>query len=313
MFIGSWNLLISKYQIASKFTTDNFDYLLYFKLFKGDLSELKFNISIDYLNALVTRPIIVKPFKLSYFHIETLILLILIVISLIFKKNRKTKIIIAIMRHLGSIGYAYAMMLSYVYSFPYEEAVTLTMFDRYMLLYVLSGLILIIMYLINGASDNKDFSLLITVVFIFLFTSNDTIISNKPVLRYNGLFDDYSYRFVEKLKETKQDDRIMLISQNDVIKMLKLRFYGIENENKIDYVDVKYFDNYEDTGTSYNQKEFINLLKEYDYVYVCDIDDSIFKLWNKDTINEDCKVDHFYKIDKCSESYCSLTALYRDY
>lgn len=97
--------------------------------------------------------------------------------------------------------------------------------------------------------------------------------------------------FVNFVESEIDNERVLIISQNDVTKRNVLR-----------YLDISYAGNHEyDIGEAMWENDYWALLMEYDYIYICDYDESFIHFWEMTTTAE-LKMDHFYKIE-CDEMY----------
>lgn len=108
--------------------------------------------------------------------------------------------------------------------------------------------------------------------------------------------------FVNFVESEIDNERVLVISQNDVTKRNVLRYYVIEKDKQFRYLDISYAGNHEyDIGEAMWEDDYWALLMEYDYIYICDYDESFIHFWEMTTTAE-LKMDHFYKIE-CDEMY----------
>ena len=45
------------------------------------------------------------------------------------------------------------------------------------------------------------------------------------------------------------------------------------------------------------EEEYIDMLNDYDYLYICDFDDSFYQHFWKNMTNEELRTDTFYSVD----------------
>lgn len=146
-------------------------------------------------------------------------------------------------------------------------------------------------------NNGKELHYLALLVVIIFLINIDTIKASKPILKYNGKLDMYNERYVNFINENP-DKKYLVISQNDVEKRNVLRFYTIENDDNINYFDISYAGNNEyDIGVALWEDEYIDMLNDYDYLYICDYDDSFYQHFWKNITIEELKMDHFYSVD----------------
>ena len=101
-----------------------------------------------FVEAFFNRDIMVHPIELSYFWLIIIIVFVLSIFGIIKKKD-KTYYLTTLMYFLGSLGYALAILLSYLFIFGYEGT-TLAMYGRYMQTYTYAGVIIVLMLMANN-------------------------------------------------------------------------------------------------------------------------------------------------------------------
>ena len=300
LFFISWNIVVDYYLTEQKFDVSSYNFFFFIDYFKGDMYKWQIDTVNNFFNAVFNRPLIIQPFNLSYIG-ALIIISLLIMATSIINKDMKKKVIYSLMYLLGGLGYAYSLLLSYVYAFGYLEGPSLAMFDRYCSLYLIFGFVFIFMISIKEISmkenNGKELHYLALLVVIIFLINIDTIKASKPILKYNGKLDMYNERYVNFINENP-DKKYLVISQNDVEKRNVLRFYTIENDDNINYFDISYAGNNEyDIGVALWEDEYIDMLNDYDYLYICDYDDSFYQHFWKNITIEELKMDHFYSVD----------------
>lgn len=302
LFYCSWSFLVNFYGIEAKFSISSYDFMVLPKYFLSPdiLTEQNRVIISNFIEAFIDRSLIIQPIKLSYFQAILFSSIGIITFSVISKQ--KTLIMQGTMYFLGGLGYAYAMLLSYVFSFGYLEGPSLAMYDRYMSTYIIFGIAFIFFIAILNIKKNQPLPYVIVLIIMIPFISFDTVKMSKPVFSYNGLLDFYNKRFVNFVESEIDNERVLVISQNDVTKRNVLRYYVIEKDKQFRYLDISYAGNHEyDIGEAMWEDDYWALLMEYDYIYICDYDESFIHFWEMTTTAE-LKMDHFYKIE-CDEMY----------
>lgn len=305
-----WKNKIIEYNIAPKFSSSDFEIGTIIKYFAGTLSSYRMDIISKFIKAIIFEPIVGSFIKLSYLSSIIIITVILIIIEFFYK--RKNGLLLIGFYFIGAIIYSYSVLLAYLYTFDYVEAIALTMFTRYILLYVIFGIIYLLYCFISFSLQRNNYAILLCFVYLSFFISKDTIISSIPAISYNGMFDNNNYRFKEIVNNIDKNSKVIIISQNDPVKLAALKYYGIENIHKIDSIDIYDGSNPDKIGTPYWKKDLLELFKNYDYVYICDIDDSIYNLWSSVT-DLPCKDDHMYKIEEVNDEFCKMSLLYEDF
>lgn len=290
LFYKSWSFLVSFYNIDMKFDVSELNLFAIFKYIAGKTNEYETYIISRFIKNTVLGATIIKPINMSYAMICIVITIGLIVVAKIYKK--KEIAIISCVFFVGAIGYAYALMLSYVYSFGPYEGPYLTMYDRYVSTYIFAGFVLMFM-LVN---DNQNLCIknkVAIIVCCLLFTSVNTLRTCKPVLNSDGLLDKYNQRYVDYIKNFN-NEKVLVISQNDPLARNILRYYTIDYDHNTTYLELKYAGDGYDVGVPMWEDEFAELLKDYDYLYICDYDDSFYHY--KGYFSDDIQICHLYKI-----------------
>ncbi len=289
----SWSSLISSYGIESKFNVSEINFLFPVDYFKGTLDYLQPETVDNFVNALFHNGIISWPIKISY---AAFMVVIPLLITLADYDNLKKSLTIAIMYLGGGLGYAYAMLLSYIYLFGYSEGPTITMFDRYMLIYVLAGFFILYSLFAPKVKDSYK-NVIIMGVVVCAFIRPGTIMVSQPQLQHDSQYDEV-FSMIEKYDSMIEDDeKVLVISQRSPEKRAAIRYYLSDNEGKYTFVDLTYAaDNNYDDGVPTWDDEYQEMLWEYDYIFISDYDETFYNhFWYADfTILEN----HYYKINK---------------
>lgn len=305
IFKYSWTWLLQTNNVHSKFTTSSFDYFVIFRYLVGKTNLYETDIINRFIYTCFTRPILIKPFKLSYVTIVLLLSLILFLILKPKNSNNKKSLLIALCYLIFGIIYAYAMLCSYIYGFSESEGPGLIMFDRYMMTCVVAGLVLCFQML--NYFFNKSYTQITCLIAILLSTNSNTLINSSPVFKYNGKQDFFSQRFNDLLYQYDISNNLIIIEQGDVLKSCILR-YSIDK--KINYNDLDLvIDDCKDEESI--KKIIFDKLNNYDYVYLAFVDDRLISIWN--LMNDDePKQDHLYKIIQ-ENNYIKLKACFNDW
>ena len=153
IFYLSWNIYVSNLDVSAQFVVSD---IKIFSVFKDMFTDSKAGLaSRNFIEALYKRSLYTS-FNISYLVMVLLNSLILLII------NKKDKIEHIIVYILGAIGYAFLMMLLYMYSFNDVEGINLASYVRYMSTYVLTGQLLIFYNL------KIDKTIFISLVFVIL-------------------------------------------------------------------------------------------------------------------------------------------------
>lgn len=215
-----------------------------------------------------TGTLMSHPFKMSYFFVTLLMFAIISLIIYITRQN-KEKYSISELYFLGSIGYALALLIAYCTVFAEYEAVTIAQCGRYMESYTYAGLIFIFMILIKNIDSYKY--LLILMILSFLFVEPDSI----GTLIYNPNRENTMGAQRENLKRYfayEFDDKDMVFfNQNDFISNMVVKYLAEDKTKYITYA----WQLPQDTTVD----EFIELIRDKEYIFVGTYDSMLENLW----------------------------------
>lgn len=220
VFYLIWKAIVSLNGIQGQFSLNNFS------LRKEAVSVLKM-----YLDAIVSKPLFVKPI-----HINTLLSFIITVVALfiIDKTNNKK---LTITYGVGFVLYLGVICLLYMFVFSVEEALILSSFERYIISYVYIGLVLITMCICNL---NKTIEYVVYFVFVILLCdfSNaniNNILDKKRILVINQQNADIDFNFNQTTGSIYSFDECPYLNDGEIDKFKNI----IKN---YDYVYVYLYD-----------------------------------------------------------------------
>lgn len=263
--------------------------------------EYQQKIVSNYLNALGKESITNSYIPLTYFGCLLFIVVILFIECFYYKKQlEKRKFIeVIITLIIGSFGYAFVMLILYVFSFGEVEGLALASFNRYMPTYILIGLSLCYMIFIYG-EDNKNSNSnqlkyhIVLVILLLLFQYPSNIRKLLPKVKKTPI-NPYMYHASKISEKTESNSKIFLIVQNSGGDyQFAVKYYMNPRTTNLKYFSFP-IDNIEDYK-AYFDNNIKNYMVEFDYLYVITINDEI---WNKyDFILKDNNIEkeQVYKI-----------------
>lgn len=243
------------------------------------------------------EPIMTRPFNISYFFLSLLFALILLLLGHL-KGNIKKNSYLSIIFFLGSIGYALAMLLSYLTVFGIYEALGLAMYGRYMQSYTYFGLVLIFYILLDLFDDYKCIlGLCIIGVVLVEPKSIDTIIYKKD----REVYRKEDRQYLEEYFNNMYDgwNKIVCINQTDVLYAGLIRYEaGIYNEHIV----------YEQLIDGSSVNDLKNVIGDSQYLLVGDYDDTFYHLF-KELFDVEPFNNTIYNIyyDEDNNYKCSIT------
>ena len=227
------------------------------------------SITIRFIIACFTSPIITKVVNLSYYLITTIVTVALFIVIKIRNKGNSFYAI-PVLYYLGSIGYALMILLSYLFVFGYE-GYTLVVFGRYMQTYTYAGICLLILVLLNEELNNKSLILCLIVSCLFIERESlKTIIYNKNWTNYRNKnqiaeidnYFEYEYNY----------ENMVVFAQNDMRDLSLIGYLADEKKVNISYCQGLIEDDYE---------RFMEAVENNEYVFVANRDKILEKFWKR--------------------------------
>ncbi len=272
LLLKSWNILIDTYELTLKFNASEISFFFPIDYFNGTLKDIEETTVLNFIDALFHNGVISWPIKISY---ASFMLIIPVGLALSgIKDNLKESVTTAIVYLAGGIGYAYAMLLCYVYLFGYIEGPGLVMFDRYMLTYVLAGFFMLFNIWSIKTIDSYR-SLAILGIVICLMIRPGTIRTSVPQLTEKGPYDELIALLKEYDEVIGENEKVLVINQTNNEKQCAMRYAVPYNNGRYTYLDISYAgDEDYDNGEAIWENEFRKMLAEYDYLFLLDLDDT---------------------------------------
>ena len=255
----TWKIVIKNYGIVGQFSvSDVLKEILALIKGSGISEESAYRIEVFhyFIKELFTRPLFLHPIKLSFFVVVLIQVFILCILKI------KNNYYLAGVYLFGSIAYSFTMLMLYMFSFSYEEALELASFDRYMNSYLIAGFALCLMVASTKLIDIKQN--LITIVVMLLFVEFDNFYQIIPS------FTPTQTLFTNVLVVDKKNEGNDPIDRSD-LSGVKI---DITNEDYIDYSTI-------------NVEEFKEELSKYGAIYIISTDDNFLKMWKEADLDSD--------------------------
>lgn len=238
------------------------------------------------------------PFEVSYFPYVIMIFILLFVIIYFFKKSLSESLSISLVYLFGSVAYAFAMLLTYVFMFGEIEGPGLSSFDRYMFSYLFMGFTLLVI-IMSDLINSKD-SVLYNVgllVFVLLFVNYEDIYNLNLNKEYKkDISTDYALIKEYNKKHFISGDSILVIDQwnklderNNENNVLKYTY--IVNNNQVDKIQLNDI-------SKITLDDYIELLKNHVYLYTYAVDDYYINNYWQQTTEDWLLNERLYKIEQ---------------
>lgn len=233
------------------------------------------------------------------------------------KENKNTMKLLITLTILGGIAYAGLILLAYISVFSSYEALRLASFTRYMGTYALGAIYIAIAIYIKIASSNDKklgtFTMILLGIFIINFSFSTLLNLTILAPSNSNISKDVRASYDEFREKTRKH-----IDKEDYL------YFVSNNDNGIDY----YIARYELTpykmnkkfawsiGTPYSEEDIWTIYKssdtwreelinDYNYVYLYDIDEQFISQFSTLFIDKDIQDNQLYRVVK-SDSYAVL-------
>ena len=239
--------------------------------------------------------------KLSYIQSIALVLLLICLIWNFGKKLfcKGELFLLAITLSIGYVGYAFVLLVMYVFSFGPIEGPVLASFDRYMDTYILLCMfVIIILFIFTDSKKDKNVKSLKYVFIIFLvmlIIQSPGKITNCFPMAYSKDMSDFQKHALNISKNTEKNSKIFIIAQDsNGGQQYVIKYYmnpRITNLKKYNF-PVKKNINYE----NYFNENINNYMLKFDYLYLVNINKKFINRYNFLFPDDDIKETNLYKI-----------------
>ena len=297
----SWNMVVNFYQQEGQFVASNInigDILGIAQGTKGlEWQQITFK---NYIDALFNRNLHNGLIKLTYFQLAAISVIFITIMMYIIHEDKKTIIIAGITIVTGAIGYAIAMLLSYVFLFNDSEGPVLAEFDRYMQIYIVFCFLFIIMWFIKYIFyriNKKTLSILSLLVLVSAFQID---FSTLKTLKQSSSFpaNDIAIELNGYLSETTNEEKIIVIDQfvpefdyqyniNVYLRYEIAKKFNVPYKEKIQFSSIgntgEWDEKFIDLIIIDSLDSFCEYLDIFDFVYIDNANEYLIELFNEVT------------------------------
>lgn len=280
----TWPIYFSQFKYVGQFDVNTVHLGQFFEIIlgKGGL-DWQINAYHNFLRALTSMPILTTPIKLNYIQMSFVMLsLFLIISNFIPKKMRWDFRVIGILLFIFSYVYALVLLVLYCFSFGPYEGPNLASMLRYTSTYwyAMESILIMVVYHYSEGRLRHTFSLAaLSLVFIMFFYTPNSLERIKPDTTYDN-FESYFSVDTQVLRTmTNENDSIYFIAQDQSANILNIFRYLVNdrvfNANGFDLGTKTSEDEVWKTDLTSNQ--FVDTLKNYDYVYIYHMNDEFYE------------------------------------
>lgn len=285
----SWNLYIKVNQIGGQFVSSKFD-IDVFKavIMKTDTDSWQYQGTVGYLNALLTKPLVMLGEHIVS-YIDLFIIFIVLYFLLLFLQKQIGKnyyvFPMFIVFIVSAVGHAVMMWISYMFMYCESDFLELACYERYMnVIWIFNGIVLAFLFwalfcdLLNG----KQFAVLTGVVAVICVGAvflSDTTLFLKPALQNTSSLKEYYAEADFICENTTEDSSIFIVTQS----------YTGWFEYVFQYLTMprSYNSQYYSLGKPYSEEDnwtrdisrekFLDIIGDYDYMYFYHVDDQFIE------------------------------------
>lgn len=303
-----WNTVTSKYVARGQFDSSRFSVDEIIALVQGQGQEYQYITIENLFDAIINSPLLLKPINLSY----AAIVLIFIVILFMFYHCNKEAIsgrefwVLNIGFVVGAVGYIFVMLVLYFFGFSEIESMGLVCYERYMSAMLFPMVMIGCMYLISIVLKKSKYSssVMLTICAVVLLIGGvpkETFEENiVPGILCDNISDVFSRDATIITENTAEDDKIYVICQGDI---------G-GDRNIIAYLSVPRRMNLYYFNVTEEDKELVfDMVKEYDYLFLSNVDDIFIESYGDWFERETIKNQQLYKIHSESGT-CTFERIY---
>lgn len=275
----TWSKVTAPYNLSSQFDLGSIQISGVIRILIGRGSWLQHTTYMSYLAALLNQPITAGAFKLGYITIGALSVFLLTIMYFKFRKGDDDKtsqneyIRYLLVFIFGILGYAFTMLVMYMYGFSEIEMLRLASFPRYMATYTCLMFFLIIGLFIEKLflgydSDEKKikkYCILAAICIMFMMLVDQRLLTGFIPKVLGNEKQEYQSLASDIDSHVEFDDKVLIISDDNSMYSSFLQYYC---NDAILY------------GNDYSSGISAGEIEKYDYVYVVNTNDSINELWS---------------------------------
>ena len=277
----SWEIYNVRFELGWQFKISELSITDFLNLvFNGVGETWQLTALSNYLDAIFNRTLITSPFPITYWWMNGVIGLLLLLGFWIYRKKWLHSLFITLTYFIGVAGYAVTMLMLYTYSFGPLEGPILASFERYINTYIYLGLCLVLMmfFWLGSTSMKKTYGIEIGLLCLLLALSGkDSLGKLKLQTSYTGYLSQEKINGMLSQFDVTLDegDRILLVAQygDMTIQVLKYHYHQYYFQT-VSLGEKKYEGDF--FSVDYSFEQWKTLLSEFDYLYIYNTDDEFY-------------------------------------
>jgi len=310
LFKMSWNIYVNVHQLNGQFQLSKIDLSIIKAIILGeDKTSWYYTGTVGYLQALLKRPLFyLGEYGISYVVIFAVGLMVYIVLAIYNMKKRNNSDYLypmIIVYVAGGIGHVIMMWITYMFCYYPGDFLGLACYERYMnIIWVVNGIILIRFIFIvfsNSRRANvfKLMSIVLSITIIFWSNSGGFLI---PILKNNSPLSGFYGSADYIMANTPEDSSVFIVTQGDNGYVLSVYRYLTmpRTYNNDDYSFGEQYSDADIWTRNYSKEEFLNIVDDYDYMFLYNIDDQFLNEYGDVLLQESglpLEIGGLYKIE----------------
>lgn len=277
----SWDLYISQFFITVQFSTSDINLSTFFGIMRGISGEVyQIEAYYNFINALSDTELLNIGLKLNFWMMFSLITFLYSCLVFISRSKWKKIFVTSSIYLLGSLGYAFVLLLLYVFNFGPYEGPRLASFVRYINTYWYSGLMLWFMMFIWIIADSKRDKTQVTIQFlvVLILVTHLTVqrkwLEISPALQANSSVQRY-YDDIEIIRKYSDNvGSVFVVAQKSTGHVTNaIRYYIMPQWVNAWYYSLgKPYSDGDVWTAEVDIQTLSDLLLEYRYVYLYEVD-----------------------------------------
>ena len=278
----------------------------------GNGSSEAYEISRIYFGYIFSRSIFVGAAWITYFGVFVFTIILIVGLGLVFKDEFKRLMLLCSSCIIGTLGYAFTMLILYMYC--YQNEAPAVCYERYMGTYVLSELILILLvvlmilrdkYIFGKISYNNAILICLILVTVVLADKSNLMNLRPAIMKSTDKAEKYS-RFADELSEYAEAGSTVLIIDDDQGYCRNYIHYYLNDR----FIDIRFPDIYNaDFSNEEFTEYFLACVAEDDYLYMVNINDDLKALLGQYTDEGELESKGIYSISVGSDGELALDLL----
>ncbi len=284
----SWNMYYVKInQLTRQFSAGKFDLQTLWNVICGvDKSSWRYEGTVNYFKSLYEKPLfMLGTHTISY--VDMMIVSLIVYGTMFFlQKKIKTNLHVLPMFVVflcGVCGHVMMQWITYMFGYNDLDFLELACYERYMNV-IWIGMCMLILFQFTQAigalmtHNSGWFTLTITILTVIMVLStkwSDTVQFLKPALSNNSNLIEYYTEAEFIMEETNEDDAIYIITQSHTGYFEYVFAYLTmpRTYNKRNYSLGEAYSEGDNWTQNITQEEFLDFAKDYDYMYLWDVDE----------------------------------------